>query len=166
MASATPHSSVDLLGLSLEQLTTFLVEDLGERPFHARQLYRWIHQRGATDFEEMTDLSKALRAKLAARCALEPLAKDLEQRCTDGTIKYRFSTRDGRVHRVASTCPRHGPKDALRLHPGRLRDGLHVLHDRHPGAAAEPHRRGDRRPGARGEPGGAPATSGLDLHRR
>jgi 23S rRNA (adenine2503-C2)-methyltransferase len=94
--SASPQPPVDLLGLSLPELTAFLVEELGERPFHARQLYRWIHQRGVTDFEAMTDLSKSLRVKLAARCALEPLAKDLEQRSIDGTIKYRFRTRDDR----------------------------------------------------------------------
>jgi 23S rRNA (adenine2503-C2)-methyltransferase len=94
----TPQTSpVDLLGLPLEQLTTFVVETLGERPFHARQLYRWIHQRGVTDFDAMTDLSKDLRAKLKARCALEPLTKDLEQRSVDGTIKYRWRTRDDRL---------------------------------------------------------------------
>ena len=96
MSEAAPQPPVDLLGLSLSELTSFLVEELGERPFHAKQLYRWIHQRGVTDFEAMTDLSKSLRAKLAGRCALEPLAKDLEQRSSDGTIKYRFRTRDGR----------------------------------------------------------------------
>lgn len=95
MSSAAPQPPVDLLGLSLPQLTAFL-EGLGEPPFRARQLYRWIHQRGVTDFESMTDLSRSLRAQLAARCALEPLSKDLEQRSTDGTIKYRFRTGDGR----------------------------------------------------------------------
>ena len=96
MDAAAPQPPVDLLGLSLPALTSFLVEELGERPFHARQLYRWIHQRGVTDFEAMTDLSKSLRARLAERCALEPLGKDLEQRSSDGTIKYRFRTRDDR----------------------------------------------------------------------
>jgi 23S rRNA (adenine2503-C2)-methyltransferase len=95
MSSSGPDIPLDLLGLPLDRLTRFLVEELGERPFHARQLYRWIHQRGVTDFEQMTDLSKSLRAKLRERCALEPLAKDLEQRSTDGTIKYRWRTRDG-----------------------------------------------------------------------
>ena len=90
-------SPTDLLGLPLDRLTRFLVDDLGERPFHARQLYRWIHQRGVTDFDEMSDLSKSLRARLRERCSLEPLSKDLEQRSTDGTIKYRWSTGDGRL---------------------------------------------------------------------
>ncbi|HVP59054.1 MAG TPA: 23S rRNA (adenine(2503)-C(2))-methyltransferase RlmN [Myxococcaceae bacterium] len=97
MSSAAPASPLDLLGLPLEQLTRLIVDELGERPFHARQLYRWIHQRGVTDFDQMTDLSKSLRAKLRERGALEPLAKDLEQRSSDGTIKYRFRARDGRL---------------------------------------------------------------------
>ncbi|HEY1334879.1 MAG TPA: 23S rRNA (adenine(2503)-C(2))-methyltransferase RlmN, partial [Myxococcaceae bacterium] len=97
MSSPGPDTPVDLLGLPLDRLTRLLVEELGERPFHARQLYRWIHQRGVTDFDEMTDLSKSLRAKLRERCAVEPLVKDLEQRSTDGTIKYRWRTRDGRL---------------------------------------------------------------------
>jgi len=97
MPSATEDTRVDLLGLPLDRLTRLVVEDLGERPFHARQLYRWIHQRGITDFEQMTDLSKSLRAKLRDRCALEPLTKDLEQRSVDGTIKYRWRTHDGRL---------------------------------------------------------------------
>lgn len=97
MPSAAQDPRVDLLGLPLDRLTRLLVDELGERPFHARQLYRWIHQRGVTDLDQMTDLSKPLRAKLAERCALEPLSKDLEQRSTDGTIKYRWRTRDGRL---------------------------------------------------------------------
>jgi 23S rRNA (adenine2503-C2)-methyltransferase len=97
MPSPVPDRLLDLLGLPLDRLTKFVVDELGERPFHARQLYRWIHQRGVVDLDQMTDLSKALRTKLRERCALEPLAKDLEQRSTDGTIKYRWSTRDGRL---------------------------------------------------------------------
>ena len=97
MQPAASDTPVDLLGLPLDRLTRFLVEELGERPFHARQLYRWIHQRGVTDLDQMTDLSRSLRAKLRERCAVEPLAKDLEQRSTDGTVKYRWRTRDGRM---------------------------------------------------------------------
>src|SRR5262249_51352364 len=95
--SSPADSPIDLLGLPLDRLTRLLVDELGERPFHAKQLYRWIHQRGVLDFEQMSDLSKSLRTRLRERCVLEPLAKDLEQRSTDGTIKYRWRTRDGRL---------------------------------------------------------------------
>lgn len=54
---------VNLLGFDAEGLKKFC-EDLGEKPFRAKQLERWIHRRGARDFSEMTDLAKSFRAKL------------------------------------------------------------------------------------------------------
>ncbi len=90
-------SPVELSSLNLEALTRFVTETLGEKPFRARQLYRWIHQRYATAFDQMTDLSKALRERLAQTAILSPLVKDLEQRSLDGTIKFRFKTRDGKL---------------------------------------------------------------------
>jgi len=97
MSEPFPSKPIDLLGLTLDQLTAFVVEELGERPFRARQLYRWLHQRAETDLDRMTDLSKALRARLGSRVDLTPLAIDLQQRSIDGTVKYRFRTRDGRL---------------------------------------------------------------------
>ncbi len=91
-----PVKLVEVSSLTLEGLTRFFTEELGERSFRAGQLYRWIHQRGATSFDEMTDLSKSLRAKLKERAEIVPLVKDAEQRSVDGTIKYRWKTRDGR----------------------------------------------------------------------
>jgi 23S rRNA (adenine2503-C2)-methyltransferase len=96
LPAPVPAKLVDVSSLTLEGLTRFVTEQLSERAFRAGQIYRWIHQRGATSFEEMTDLSKALRQKLLERAEIVPLVKDLEQRSVDGTIKYRFKTRDGR----------------------------------------------------------------------
>ncbi|MFZ5438903.1 MAG: 23S rRNA (adenine(2503)-C(2))-methyltransferase RlmN [Myxococcota bacterium] len=94
--SSVPPDRVDIASLSLEALTAF-VTSLGEKPFRAKQLYRWIHQRGATSFDEMTDLSKDLRAKLPEKAQLVGVTKDLEQRSIDGTIKYRWKTHDGKL---------------------------------------------------------------------
>ncbi|HYH96148.1 23S rRNA (adenine(2503)-C(2))-methyltransferase RlmN [Hyalangium sp.] len=96
LPAPVPAKLVDVSSLTLEGLTRFITEQLGERAFRAGQIYRWIHQRGATSFAEMTDLSKAFRQKLQERAEIVPLVKDLEQRSVDGTIKYRFKTRDGR----------------------------------------------------------------------
>jgi len=96
LPAPAPAKLVDVASLSLEGLTRFVTEQLGERSFRAPQIYRWIHQRGVTSFDEMTDLSKALRQKLKERAEIVPLVKDLEQVSRDGTIKYRFKTRDGR----------------------------------------------------------------------
>jgi 23S rRNA (adenine2503-C2)-methyltransferase len=88
---------VDIASLSQDALVAFVTETLGEKPFRAKQLFRWLHQRGATSFDEMTDLSKDLRAKLKDTARLVAITKDLEQRSIDGTIKYRFKTEDGKL---------------------------------------------------------------------
>jgi 23S rRNA (adenine2503-C2)-methyltransferase len=90
------EAKTDLAGLTLSDLREFL-SALGEKSFRAGQLYRWVHQRGATSFEEMTDLSRDLRTRLAGRAFIGTVTKDLEQRSIDGTIKYRFRTSDGRL---------------------------------------------------------------------
>ena len=55
--------TVNLLTYDLDGLAAFC-EQLGERRFRATQLFRWIHQKGATSFDEMSDLAKSLREKL------------------------------------------------------------------------------------------------------
>jgi 23S rRNA (adenine2503-C2)-methyltransferase len=97
MEPAPTAKRVELLSLALEQLTAFVVGVLGERPFRARQLYRWLHQRGVTDLDGMTDLPAPLRERLGEVSDLTPLALDLEQRSVDGTVKYRFRTHDDRL---------------------------------------------------------------------
>jgi len=87
---------IDVAGLSLPELTEFLVA-LGEKPFRGPQLYRWIHQRGATSFAELTDLSKALRSRLAELATIGAVELDLAQVSVDGTIKYRWRTGDGKL---------------------------------------------------------------------
>jgi len=87
---------VDLCGLTLAELGVFLAE-LGQPPYRASQLFVWIHQRGETDFQKMSDLPASLRTLLAQRASLLPVTKDLEQRSVDGTIKYRFKTEDGKL---------------------------------------------------------------------
>lgn len=90
-------SRVDIASLSFEGLNDFVTKALGEKAFRAKQLYRWIHQRGAQSFDEMTDLSKGLRAQLVEKAEIVTVEKDLEQRSIDGTIKYRFKTHDGKL---------------------------------------------------------------------
>ena len=94
---AKTSERIDLSGLSLDELTRFVETELGERAFRARQIYKWIHQVAAADFEQMTDLSKQLRRRLSERAAIVTLAKDLEQRSVDQTIKYRFRTWDAKL---------------------------------------------------------------------
>ncbi|MBL9038652.1 MAG: 23S rRNA (adenine(2503)-C(2))-methyltransferase RlmN [Archangium sp.] len=88
--------TVDIASLSLEALQGFVVSTLGEKPFRAKQIFKWLHQRGATSFDEMTDLSKGLRTQLHEQAFIRVVTVDLEQRSVDGTIKFRFKTHDGR----------------------------------------------------------------------
>ncbi len=86
--------TVNLLDFDLEGLAVFC-EGLGEKRFRATQLYRWIHQKGARSFGEMTDLAKSLREKLATTAHIEPLKVLTEQKSTDGTIKWLFDVGNG-----------------------------------------------------------------------
>ena len=84
----------DIKSMTLEELTAWLKER-GEPAFRARQIFHWLY-RGVTSFEEMTDLSKALREKLAREAFLAPPAvarKQVSQ--LDGTIKYLWELADG-----------------------------------------------------------------------
>jgi len=85
---------VNLLEFDLEHLSEFC-ESLGEKRFRATQLFRWIHQRGARDFDQMTDLAKSLRQKLEANCQVTPLKVLSRQNSKDGTIKWLFDVGGG-----------------------------------------------------------------------
>ena len=91
-----PGRKPDLRALSPEALAE-VVAGLGEQPFRARQLFRWLHHRGAATLEEMTDLPAPLRAALAARLDRWTLERAAEQRSRDGTIKWTWRTVDGRL---------------------------------------------------------------------
>jgi len=86
--------AVNLLDFDLEGLTAYC-EQLGEKRFRAVQLFRWIHQKGATDFEQMSDLAKSLRAKLQGAATLKPLQIISEHVSRDGTIKWLFDVGGG-----------------------------------------------------------------------
>ncbi len=86
--------TANLLDFDLEGLVVFC-EGLGEKRFRATQLYRWIHQKGASEFSQMTDLAKSLREKLATTAHIEPLKVLTEQKSTDGTIKWLFDVGNG-----------------------------------------------------------------------
>jgi 23S rRNA (adenine2503-C2)-methyltransferase len=99
---------LNLLGMSQGDLEALFVE-LGEKPFRARQLLQWMYQRGVTDFDAMTDLSKSLRAKLADRAAVTLPRVDSQYESSDGTVKWLFASGSGqRVEAVYSPEPARG----------------------------------------------------------
>ncbi|MBE0588256.1 MAG: 23S rRNA (adenine(2503)-C(2))-methyltransferase RlmN [Hydrogenophaga sp.] len=86
--------TANLLDFDLEGMAAFC-EQLGEKRFRAVQLFRWIHQKGASRFDEMTDLAKSLREKLPSVCHITDLPVLSRQDSVDGTIKWLFDVGDG-----------------------------------------------------------------------
>jgi 23S rRNA (adenine2503-C2)-methyltransferase len=86
----------DLRSCSRDDLVR-LVAELGEKPFRARQLFRWLHRNGGATLDEMSDLPRTMRAALALRTSLVTLERASEQRSADGTIKWTWRTGDGRL---------------------------------------------------------------------
>jgi 23S rRNA (adenine2503-C2)-methyltransferase len=84
----------NLLEFDRDALAVFC-EQLGEKRFRATQLFRWIHQKGATDFAQMSDLAKSLRDKLAGRATIAAMPVLSEQASSDGTIKWLFDVGGG-----------------------------------------------------------------------
>jgi 23S rRNA (adenine2503-C2)-methyltransferase len=82
-----------LLGLSESELVSFAGE-LGEPPYRGRQIFGALHHRRLRSFEEMTDLPKALRAKLAGRATVASLTLESRYLSADGTRRYLMKTRD------------------------------------------------------------------------
>jgi 23S rRNA (adenine2503-C2)-methyltransferase len=80
---------VNLLDFNLPALTDWFATQ-GEKPFRARQVFQWIHQRGIADFDAMTDLAKSLREKLKEIAEVKPPAILSEHRSADGTVKWLF----------------------------------------------------------------------------
>jgi len=86
--------TANLLDFDLDGLAVFC-ERLGEKRFRATQLFRWIHQKGAQDFDQMSDLAKSLREKLKTCAQVQPLTPISRHDSADGTIKWLFDVGDG-----------------------------------------------------------------------
>ena len=86
--------TVNLLDFDLEGLAAFC-EGLGEKRFRAQQLFRWIHQRGVSNPQDMSDLARSLREKLEGTACVTPLAVNAQHVSKDGTIKWLFDVGNG-----------------------------------------------------------------------
>lgn len=84
----------NLLGMTLPEMTSFFAE-LGEKPFRAKQVFRWIHHFGADNFDAMTDLAKSLREKLPSVATISPPVLMTSQESKDGTRKWLLDVGTG-----------------------------------------------------------------------
>ncbi len=90
---------VNLLDLNREGLRAFFVE-LGEKPFRAEQVMKWIYHFGCDDFDLMSNINKTLREKLKVRAEIRAPEIKVEQRSSDGTIKWAMTVGDQDVETV------------------------------------------------------------------
>lgn len=91
------QDKTDILGMTQEELARDLTE-LGEKKFRAGQIYQWLHVRHVRSFDEMTNLSKALRGKLEERYRIPVLeVREVLTSQIDGTQKFLFALEDGNV---------------------------------------------------------------------
>lgn len=98
----------DLKSMNLAEMTEFIVS-IGEKPFRAKQVYQWIHEKQADSFDEMTNISKKMRELLADAGYLTTLKKEEVQISQlDGTRKYLFQLEDGNVIESVLMRYKHG----------------------------------------------------------
>jgi len=104
-----PTARTNLLDLDRKAMEAFF-QVLGHKAFHGRNVLKWIHKHGVTDFEAMTDLPKALRATLRDVAEVVVPEVVLEQPAVDGTRKWLLELADGqRIESVLipdGTAPR------------------------------------------------------------
>ena len=94
IATTAPASKVNLLGMTRAQLESFFTE-IGEKKFRAQQVMKWIHHQGVRDFQEMTNLGKALRDRLSQTAEITPPIIDSQQDSADGTRKWAIKVEGG-----------------------------------------------------------------------
>ncbi len=99
---------IDIKSMTYKQLKDW-IEDLGEKAFRAKQIYEWIHVKGADSFDEMTNLSKTLRTALKEQAFLTVLKQITRQESKiDGTRKYLFQLEDGNCIESVFMRYKHG----------------------------------------------------------
>lgn len=97
----------DIKSMTLEEMTAYMKE-LGQPAFRAKQVFQWLH-RGVVSFEEMSNLSKPLRAALAAECRITaPQVERKQVSAIDGTIKYLWRLWDGNCIETVLMRYKHG----------------------------------------------------------
>lgn len=87
---------INLLGQSSEQLQALAVS-FGGKPYTGKQLFKWIYKHRETNFDNMSDMAKQIRAQLAEQYTIQKLSPSEKVNSEDGTIKYLFRLNDGKL---------------------------------------------------------------------
>ncbi|WP_016837464.1 23S rRNA (adenine(2503)-C(2))-methyltransferase RlmN [Ureibacillus thermosphaericus] len=99
-----PQLKESIYSLTLDELKQWLNEN-GEKPFRATQIYEWLYNKRVKTFDEMTNLSKQLRDKLKENFAFTTLSTIVKQESKDGTIKFLFQLQDN--YSIETVLMRH-----------------------------------------------------------
>ena len=102
MSEQTPSlnsKKINLMDLTRQQMRDFF-QELGEKPFRADQLVKWIYHFGEDNFDNMTNINKKLREKLKAVAEIKAPEVAVEQRSSDGTIKWAMQVGDQQIETV------------------------------------------------------------------
>ncbi|RFO12104.1 bifunctional tRNA (adenosine(37)-C2)-methyltransferase TrmG/ribosomal RNA large subunit methyltransferase RlmN [Haemophilus influenzae] len=97
--SDAPAKKINLMDLTRQQMREFFKE-LGEKPFRADQLVKWIYHFGEDNFDNMTNINKKLREKLKVVAEIKAPEVAVEQRSADGTIKWAMQVGEQQVETV------------------------------------------------------------------
>ncbi|HHF6385962.1 TPA: bifunctional tRNA (adenosine(37)-C2)-methyltransferase TrmG/ribosomal RNA large subunit methyltransferase RlmN [Haemophilus influenzae] len=97
--SDSPAKKINLMDLTRQQMREFF-KQLGEKPFRADQLVKWIYHFGEDNFDNMTNINKKLREKLKAVAEIKAPEVAVEQRSADGTIKWAMQVGEQQVETV------------------------------------------------------------------
>jgi 23S rRNA (adenine2503-C2)-methyltransferase len=103
-ASETAVRKPSIYSLKLEDLKAW-IEEQGEKPFRATQIFEWLYQKRVTTFDEMTNLPKNLREKLKENFVITTLKTLVQQTAKDGTMKFLFELHDG--YSIETVLMRH-----------------------------------------------------------
>ena len=88
---------IELLNLTLDELTRFIHDELGEPPFRAKQIWKWLWHKRARSFDDMSDLSRVLRQRLYETATITWPSIEKTQVSKDGTIKFLLRLADGEL---------------------------------------------------------------------
>ena len=116
----------DIKSLSLEELKAEVLK-IGEKPFRAKQLYEWFHQKLARDYDEMTNIPKSLKEKLTGGYTYTALKiVEVQTSKIDGTKKYLFALGDGNLVESVWMKYHHGNSVCISSQVG-CRMGVQIL---------------------------------------
>jgi 23S rRNA (adenine2503-C2)-methyltransferase len=103
-AAETAVRKPSIYSFKLEDLKAW-IEEQGEKPFRATQIFEWLYQKRVTTFDEMTNLPKDLREKLKENFVITTLKTLVQQTSKDGTMKFLFELHDG--YSIETVLMRH-----------------------------------------------------------